>query len=228
MKKLTIILYLILISLILSIIFIYYFQKQLGNSLITCAENNVKEITTIVINNGIKKYQHISNINNILNQEKNNQGEITHIEYNTKIINEEKQKITDILEKDLQLMIKGDFQKLDLKNITDIYYEKINNGIIFSIPIGTATGNLLLSNLGPKIPLKLKLVGEINTNIKTNIKEYGLNNALIEIYLETKTTTVIQMPFLSKKITIKNNIPLTMEIIQGYIPGYMLTEQHKS
>ena len=228
MKKLTIILYLILISLILSIIFIYYFQKQLGKPLITCAENNVKEITTIVINNGIKKYHHISNINNILNQEKNNQGEITHIEYNTKIINEEKQKITDILEKDLQLMIKGDFQKLDLKNITDIYYEKINNGIIFSIPIGTATGNLLLSNLGPKIPLKLKLVGEINTNIKTNIKEYGLNNALIEIYLETKTTTVIQMPFLSKKITIKNNIPLTMEIIQGYIPGYMLTEQHKS
>lgn len=228
MKKLTIILYLILISLILSIIFIYYFQKQLGNSLITCAENNVKEITTIVINNGIKKYHNISNINNILNQEKNNHGEINHIEYNTKIINEEKQKITDILEKDLQLMIKGDFQKLDLKNITDIYYEKINNGIIFSIPLGTATGNLLLSNLGPKIPLKLKLVGEINTNIKTNIKEYGLNNALIEIYLETKTTTIIQMPFLSKKITIKNNIPLTMEIIQGYIPGYMLTEQHKS
>ena len=228
MKKLTIILYLILISLILSIIFIYYFQKQLGNPLITCAENNVKEITTIVINNGIRKYQHISNINNILNQEKNNHGEITHIEYNTKIINEEKQKITDILEKDLQLMIKGDFQKLDLKNITDIYYEKINNGIIFSIPIGTATGKQIISNIGPKIPLKLKLVGEINTNIKTNIKEYGLNNALIEIYLETKTTTIIQMPFLSKKITIKNNIPLTMEIIQGNFPRYMLTEQHKS
>ena len=49
-----------------------------------------------------------------------------------------------------------------------------------------------------------------------------MNNALIEINIELEATTVIHMPFLSKKVTVKNTIPLTMEIIKGNIPSYYL------
>lgn len=223
-SKLTIILYLLLISLIGACIFIYYFEKILGPSLITCAENEVRYLANQVINNSIRKYHNKNNKVNFFEMEKNSQGEITLVKYNTKEINKAITKITEILEKDLLNLTKGNFKKIDLKlnTVTQEYYEKINDGVVFTISSGTATGNSLLANIGPKIPLKLKLVGEVNTELKSKVTEYGLNNALIELYLDTKATTVIQMPFLSKKIIIENKIPLTMEIFQGNIPEYYL------
>ena len=223
-SKLTVILYLLLISLICSCIFIYYFEKTLGPSLITCAENEVRYLATQVINNSIKKYHKNNNKINFFEMEKNSQKEITLVKYNTKEINKATTIITEILEKDLLNLTKGNIKELDLNlnTITQEYYEKINDGVIFTISSGASTGNSLLANIGPKIPLKLKLVGEVNTELKSKVTEYGLNNALIEIYLDTKVIMVIQMPFLSKKIIIENKIPLTMEIIQGNIPEYYL------
>ncbi len=232
MKKktsiITIILYLLLFTFISSLFFIYYLEKKLGPELIKCAENQIKQITTIVMNNSIRKYN--NNNNNFLDITKNNKGEITYISYNTKKINNASINITKILEEDLQNMINGNYKEinLSLKTITDDYYEKINNGIIFTVSTGTATGSSLLANIGPKIPLKLKLVGEVQTKIKSKITEYGLNNAMVEIYAKTIATIVIQMPFLSKEITITNNIPLTMEIIQGSIPEYMIGNKTNS
>ena len=50
---------------------------------------------------------------------------------------------------------------------------------------------------------------------------------MLEIYINTKITTLIQMPFLSKEVTIKNKIPLTIEIIQGNIPEYYIDNKNK-
>ena len=220
----TILFYTFLLSLLGSFIFIYYFNKVLSPQLITYAEKEVKYITNLVINNSIRNYHYQGNTNNYLIIEKNNQNEITLITYNTELINNTTTKITETLEKDLKYLTNSNFKELNLKidTIPNYYYDKINDGIILTIPIGMATNNKLLSNIGPKIPIKLKLVGEISTNIKSKVKEYGLNNALIELYIETKSTISIQMPFISKEITIKNNIPLTMQIIQGNIPEYYL------
>ncbi len=222
----TIILYLFLFSLIASFIFIYHFQKKLGPELIKCAENQVKYLESLVINNSIRKYQKATNNTSFLKKNENNQN-ITMIEYDTKSINEAKIKITEILEKDLLNMMKGNLKEIDLNldKITKDYYEQIEDGIIFTVSVGTATGNSLLANIGPKIPLKLKLVGNVNSEIESKVSEYGLNNAMIEIDIKVTTTTIIQMPFLSKEITIVNNIPLNMQIIQGNLPEYYIGNQ---
>ena len=226
MKKkpslLTILLYIFLLSLITSFILIYYFNKVLGKNIIVYAENEVKYLTTIVINNSIKKYNQESNSANYLIIEKNTKGEINLISYNTKLINQATTKITEILETDLKYLTQANFQKINIKidTIPKEYYDKIKECTILTIPIGNITGNNLLNNIGPKIPIKIKLVDNVNTIFKTKVKEYGLNNALIETYIEVKVTIAIQMPFLSKKINIKNQIPLTTQLIQGTIPEY--------
>ena len=92
--------------------------------------------------------------------------------------------------------------------------------MIFTVSMGSATGNRLLANIGPKIPLNLNVIGEVYADIETKVTEYGMNNAMIEVYIELEASTIIHMPFLSKQITVKNKIPLTMEIIQGNIPSY--------
>ena len=168
-QKLTQILILITIALICSLILINYFRKTLGKELIICAEEEVKKIATIVTNNSIKKYTETINLNNLLEINKNTKEEITYIHYNTKKVNNITNKITEILETDLQNMTTGNFNNINIKldTITKEYYDKINDGIILTIPLASATGNSLLANIGPKIPIKLKLASVVNTNIKS-------------------------------------------------------------
>lgn len=228
MKKrrslLTFILYLLAIALICSFLFIYYFNQKLGPGLITCAEDEVKHLTTLVMNNCIRKYINQTEHLDLIKIEKNDNEEIERIQYDTKILNQTRTKITTMLENDLDYMVKGNLEAIDLNpnKLSDEYYEKTKEGILFTVSMGSSTGNSLLANIGPKIPLNLQTVGEVMTNINTKITEYGMNNALIEVNIELEATTVIHMPFLSKKVTVKNTIPLTMEIIKGNIPSYYL------
>ena len=195
--------------------------------MITCAEDEVNHLTTLVMNNCIKKYVNQTDNLDILKIERNDQNNIERIHYDTKILNQTTTQITSMLEMDLDDMVKGNLEKigLNLNKLSDEYYEKTNKGILFTISMGSVTGNSLLANIGPKIPLNLSVVGDVTTKIDTKIKEYGLNNALVEVNIKLKVTTVIQMPFMSKKVTTKNTIPLTMEIIQGNIPNYYLNNK---
>ena len=61
-------------------------------------------------------------------------------------------------------------------------------------------------------------ISNVDVEIKNRITEYGMNNALMEIYLEVRVRPVIVMPFLSEEIDIVNTIPLVTEIIQGDVP----------
>lgn len=217
--------YILLLALISSFIFINYFKNKLGPSLIECAENEVQRITTLVMNNCIHKYIELNKAQaDILKITRNNHNEIELISYNTKKVNEMTTTITKMLEDDLNYMTKGDFDKINinLNNISDAYYSKINDGIIFSVSFGSATGNSLLANIGPKIPLNLKIAEDTIANINTKVTEYGINNAMIEVFIKLEATTVIHMPFMSKKVKVENSIPITMEIIQGKIPSYYL------
>ena len=220
-----ILLYISLIAIIFSILLINYYRNKLGTGLIKCAEDEVEKITTIVMNNCINKYITNNNIDNtLLNIKRKENNEIELISYNTKNVNLMTTTITKMLEDDLAHMIRGEFDKIDLnlKNISEDYYTKLNDGVIFYISTGSATGNSLLANLGPKIPLNLSLVENVSSNLNTKITEYGINKEIIEIYIKLKATTTINMPFMSKKIEVKRNIPITTEIIQGNIPNYYL------
>lgn len=227
MKKkppiLTFSLYLITITIVCAIIFIYFFTKQLGTGLIECAEDEVKHLTSLIMSNCIKKYLDETDNLNLIEIERNNNS-IERIQYNTKILNQTKTKILDMLEIDLDHMTDGSLDKigLNLNKLSDEYYEKTEKGILFMVSIGSSTGNPFFANLGPKIPLNLKTIGDATADITTKITEYGLNNALIEVSIKLEATTIIHMPFLSKEVTTTNTIPLTIEIIQGTVPGYYI------
>ena len=176
------------------------------------------------MNNSIEKYIKETNTLNLITIERTNNNTIERIQYNTKILNQTRTKILDILEQDLDYMTKGYLEEtgLNLNKLSDEYYQKTKDGILYTVSIGSSTGNPFFANIGPKIPLNLKSLGNASADITTNITEYGMNNALIEISINLEATIIIQMPFLSKEVTINNKIPLTMELIQGSIPGYYL------
>lgn len=163
-------------------------------------------------------------VGDILQIVRKENGDISLVRYDTKKLNQFTIELTSLLTKDLDLMVKGEFEELDLDigRISSNSYLKVDEGILFLISLGSATGNSLLANIGPKIPLNLSVIGNVQTDVHSKVSNYGLNNALIEVFVDVQIQMVIQMPFLSEKAKIKKTIPLTMEMIQGDIPNYYL------
>ena len=79
-------------------------------------------------------------------------------------------------------------------------------------------GNSLLSGIGPKIKIRLELLGDITSNIETEVKPYGINNAYIEMKIQLEVTARILLPFISEKVVISNVIPISMNIVEGTVP----------
>ena len=222
-------LYLFFVCFVFAFFFIYHFHRTLGPGLIRCAEDEVEKLSVLTLNNGVRKYMANHDMGDILQIVRKENGDISLVRYDTKKLNQFTIELTSLLTKDLDLLVKGNFEELDLDigRISSNSYLKVDDGILFMISLGSATGNSLLANIGPKIPLNLSVIGNVQTDVHSKVTNYGLNNAMIEIFVDVQMQMVIQMPFLSKKVKIKKSIPLTMEMVQGEIPNYYLDRESK-
>jgi len=198
----------IIISLIISFFVIDYFARKVDEILLPMAESKTRKVVAMVINAACKE-EMISDNLYVINKDNNN--EIKMITYNsfevTKLINT----VTSNIEKMIS----------DIENNKMDYYGNIDvgaGGVIAEIPFGVIFGNSLLANVGPKIKIRLNLLGDITSNIETEVKPYGINNAYVELRIHLEVTARIVLPFASEKIVISNLIPLSMNIVQGSIP----------
>ena len=198
----------IIISLILSFFVIDYFSEKVDEILLPMAESKTRKVVAMVINAACDE-KDISDNLYVINKDDND--EIKMITYNsfevTKLINQVTSNIENMIS--------------DIENNKMDYYGNIDigdGGVIAEIPFGVIFGNSLLANVGPKIKLRLNLLGDITSNIETEVKPYGINNAYVELRIHLEVTARIVIPFASEKIVISNVIPLSMNIVQGSIP----------
>lgn len=100
--------------------------------------------------------------------------------------------------------------------------DKIKKGIIYEVPLGKAFNNTFVSNLGISIPVRYKVIGDIRGEIVSNVKEYGINNALIEIGIKMTYKSKIAIPLITEEIEETITIPLIIKLVQGEIPDYLI------
>ena len=176
------------------------------------AISEMKNISTITINNSVKN-EIDSFDNNMLYITKNKDNEIQMIDFDSSKVNKMLISITQ--------SVLDNLNKMDI-NKNNASFEKItlNEKLIYEIPLGVISNNIFLSNFGPKIPVKLNIIGDVVSNIKSDIKEYGINNALIQISISINITEKIIIPFMSDTINVKTDIPISLKIMQGNIPSY--------
>ena len=86
--------------------------------------------------------------------------------------------------------------------------------------MGQVFNNVLLKNLGVKIPVRYRLIGNVKGQIISLVREYGINNALVEINLEITSNVAVSLPLLSENEKMIVTVPLVMKLIQGEIPNY--------
>lgn len=206
------------------IIFINYYSNKSKKVLMAYAESETRKLTILVINKAITKQMSDSWANDIFDVVYNDKGEIILIDFNSQNTSKILSTMTSLIELNLRAIEEGKIDMLELPNNSLEAYDMdlLDKGIITYIPFGIATGSSLLYNLGPKIPVKLSLLGDVVTGFSTDVTEYGINNALIKLMIDVKVDTRIILPIISKEITINASIPIAMKVVQGKIPDYYM------
>ena len=210
-KKDTILIVAFLVLLIVSLIF-KYINTKIVPPLEVYAENEVKKISSIIISDAVESISFSEEETmSFFNTLTNKSDEVISVDFNTARINKSLVKLNKAVYKDLKSFENGRYKLED----TEIETEDL----IYKIPLGYITGNYTLSNIGPKVPLKAKVIGSVVSNIKTEVSSYGINNSLLKVYIDVTVNMRFMLPLISKDVLVNNSIPLVVKIIQGKIPN---------
>lgn len=212
-KKSDKLLIIIIIILINSYLLVKVFSFNSEPLLMDYAKNSIINVITSLINNSINNIIYENNIDDLILLEKNNNNEISNVNFNNRKINEILYEVNNELLSNIKKVEEG-----KLKSINSFYLS--DNDIIYYIPIGIVHNSVALNNIGPKIPFKIRMIGSIDNNTEINVKDYGINSSIIELYLNIAINVQVIMPFKSDVVIIKKKILLESKIIQGQIPEY--------
>ena len=139
----------------------------------------------------------------------------------TKATNKLLKEINEKAMKRLTAIEKGNTKDLELSDsLKGTRLTFLDDGVVCDIPIGSLFHNGLIVNLTTSIPIRFSFIGTVSSNIVTNVKEYGFNNALVEVGIEVTIKEKITMPHSTKSVPITTKVNLTTQLIQGSIPNY--------
>lgn len=224
-SKLGLITILIFLSLSVSFFFIIYLSKKINPIFMSYAESETRKLMTLVINKSLTKELTLKDeIDNIYHITKSNNEDIQIIDFDSKEVTKFLNNITNLIQNNLKAIEEGNIDLIDLEENTLDKYDKdsLKKGIIYEIPILAATNSSLLSNIGPRIPVRFYLIGDVTSNVETEVKEYGINNALVKLSIRINVSGRVNLPFVSENVTVDMVIPVSMKIIQGKIPEFYL------
>lgn len=87
-----------------------------------------------------------------------------------------------------------------------------------SVALGTLSGIEMFNGLGPGVPMKISVSGNVSTDFKTSFSGAGINQTIYQIYLYIRTRICVMVPgcsccedfessFLVSEIVVLGNVP---------------------
>lgn len=208
-EKLVLVIFILIIAIFLCFRFI---SKNITPVFLNYAEIEAKKFIGAVINKAISE----TNINDSeLFSLVNTNDEINMIDFNVNNVNDILTKISIKIQESIKAMDTG--SEIDIPGYDS---SKLRKGVIYELPTGLIFKNNLLSNIGPKIPIKLSMRGSILSNVDTSIIDYGINNALIKVSINLKVDEQVVLPFTLKKIEVNTKVPVIIKMVKGNVPKY--------
>lgn len=93
------------------------------------------------------------------------------------------------------------------------------NNSEFTIKLGSFTGSRILSEKGPGVRIQMATIGNIDTELKSELASSGINQTLHRIYLKVDCQVSILTPFNIIEERIENQVLLTEALIIGTTPN---------
>ncbi len=193
---------------------LHLYSDNISSKIVIVSKKKITKFTENFLSNNIG-YGILNNKNleNIMIINKNKNGEILYIDYNLDKAYEALQVITDVLYQNINDLENGNF-----KNIHDNDFFSINNNLALKLPFFVGSNSPLFSSLGPKIYVKVSLIGAVLTNINSKITSYGMNNALVELYVTIQITENLMTPVIEEDITFTYDVLVASKVINGRVP----------
>ncbi len=196
-----------------------YIDYHITSILKPYMNSEVERLTNNVVNKAIRKklldenYQ-FSNSNQLLES-------FNRLSYDTIMLTKMKDEITEYVQDSLIHLENGELDDYFVpERLKTGRFKKSKHGIICDVTLGSIRRSTLFANVGPSIPIKLSLLGQIQSDIDVAIQEYGINNVLIKVYLILNIKEQISMPFSSDRVDISIKEPIIIDLLQGDIPQY--------
>ena len=164
-----------------------------------------KEVTTIIsdiLAESIEKNNVLNDTDNILNYKYNTDGKISSIY----IDSTKTSKIISSMNLTLSKLLRDGTIEESVKDI--------------NMPLGMLVSRALFTTLGPDIKIEVLPVSSYQTDIYTNLVDYGINNSLFELYLKVNIKVETIIPLKTSQIDYNTNLLLSSIVIQGEVPYY--------
>lgn len=163
----------------------------------TLCKDKAKSVATMITNEETTKIIEKYNYDTFFTIQKDEKGSIQIINANVLRINQVTSDIAVAIQK-----------ALDNNEKNKIY-----------IHSGAITGIRFLSGTGPRIPLKIASVGNIDTDLRSEFISQGVNQTLHRVYLNIKTNVSILSSFKTIESSIENQVLIAEHVIIGEIPS---------
>ena len=184
----------VVIGIVLAITIINYYYKSFNKTFMAIAEIETRNYISNMINEATRDIKFDTSLFMI---EKNTDNEIKMINYDSY----EATRLTNTITGNIQKMLNSD------------------NRVIGEMPIGIVFKNNLLRNMGPKIKIKIEIIGNVITELNTEVKPYGINNALVQVNVKIVANARVVLPLDSEEVRIENTVPISINIVNGKIPN---------
>lgn len=191
-------------------------NKSLKPTLMYFAESQTMQIASLAVNKAVLEREAVD-INKVIMKD----AESSLIYFDTEKINEMRGETTQLILNNIKMAEEGDLKELE--NISGFEIKEHpgeDEGLVYYIPLGKATNNALLGNIGPQIPVRFNAIGHLESDIKTEFEEVGINNVYIEIYIDLKVHVQIIIPFATEVAEIKQRIPIAVGLLEGDVPQF--------
>lgn len=196
-------------------------NRGIEPTLMLIAQKKTEEIAALAISEAIdNEIIGPSQMDDIIEYKTDNKGNVVFAGINQSVINRVANQSQKVVQKYLKEIEEGKAHEVINNDELGITAYKNEPGVIMEIPLGQATRNSLLANLGPKIPIKFMLIGEANTDIVEKIENSGINNTWINIDIIVTVKTRIVIPFATETTVVKRPIKITAQFIKGEVPVY--------
>lgn len=119
--------------------------------------------------------------------------------------------------------LKTDSKKINMlkAELSNAITENIRQGkrVSVSVPVGAFTGLVLLSSIGPELPVKLRMDGSCTTTIESEFSSAGINQTVHHIYLYIEADVSLTCPIIAHETTIISKYELCQTVIVGSTPN---------
>lgn len=186
----------IITIIVVALLTVFFLIKTITPVFNNLCQSEAKATATKIVNDTIDDVMENYTYTDLVVINKDNDGKINSIHADTSTLN----KIVSNIATNIQ-------KNIDSQENRDIY-----------IRLGTFTGITLLSGRGPKVPIRISSIGNIDTNIKSEFESAGINQTIHRITLETKCEIQILTPFNTIVSSVEDKVILAENIVIGEIP----------